>query len=101
MTKHGCVPKFFIYQKKVMGQIWPGGHSLPTHGAEYSGYPIWMDPFSHLLEDNGTHFPSWEVESPPSLTSPIATKQQVPSKTIFQPHQLLPFSQGQMIMSQF
>ena len=61
-----------------MGQIWPEGHSLPTHGPEYSDYTIRMDPFSDLLEDNWRHFPSWDVESPPSLSSPTATKQQIP-----------------------
>ena len=41
-----------------------------------------MDAFSDLLEDNWTHSPSWERNSPPS-----DSKQQIPSNTILQPHQ--------------
>lgn len=33
------------------------------------------------------------------LTSPIATKQQIPSYTIYQPPQILSFSSGEMVVS--
>ena len=93
--------KYFKYlfakkkKKKAKGQIWPIGHSFLSPGPEYNDYyTIQTDPFSDLLVDNQTPSPSWGGAS-----SPISRKQTIPSYTIFQPHQLFPFSCGQMVMS--
>lgn len=61
-----------------MGRIWPAGHSLPTPGPEYSDYIIQTDPFSDLLEDNWTHFPSWEVEAHPAWLHPLLPSSKFP-----------------------